>query len=164
MVIPHRTQNYGASRDPPEKQVPMCMVHSFPHKIHRCITWARCEFEGLLDKTLAEANAFLSKPQECIAAIKSAGDAQARQLLDSVVDCLVSQKCVAFEDCLSWSRTKFEDYFSNHVKQHTINLLEDVITSGGAPFGSASKHFTKPLDFTSDDPSDTSLIFATSIL
>ncbi|KAJ0953405.1 putative ubiquitin-activating enzyme E1 [Helianthus annuus] len=30
MVIPHLTENYGASRDPPEKQAPMCTVHSFP--------------------------------------------------------------------------------------------------------------------------------------
>jgi ubiquitin-activating enzyme E1 len=33
MVIPHLTENYGASRDPPEKQAPMCTVHSFPHNI-----------------------------------------------------------------------------------------------------------------------------------
>jgi hypothetical protein len=87
----------------------MCMLHSFPHNIHHCLTWARYEFEGLLDKTPAEANAFLSKSEECIATIKSAGDAQARQLLKSVVDCLVSQRCLTFEDCLSWAKIKFED-------------------------------------------------------
>ncbi|GLT71501.1 hypothetical protein SLA2020_435150 [Shorea laevis] len=46
MVIPHLTENYGASRDPPEKQAPMCTVHSFPHNIDHCLTWARSEFEG----------------------------------------------------------------------------------------------------------------------
>ncbi|KAG2669897.1 hypothetical protein I3843_14G057400 [Carya illinoinensis] len=54
MVIPHLTENYGASRDPPEKQAPMCTVHSFPHNIDHCLTWARSEFEGLLEKTPAE--------------------------------------------------------------------------------------------------------------
>lgn len=38
MVIPHLTENYGASRDPPEKQAPMCTVHSFPHNIDHCLT------------------------------------------------------------------------------------------------------------------------------
>lgn len=33
VVIPHQTENYGASRDPPEKSAPMCTVHSFPHTI-----------------------------------------------------------------------------------------------------------------------------------
>lgn len=31
----------GASRDPPEKQAPMCTLHSFPHSIHHCLTYAR---------------------------------------------------------------------------------------------------------------------------
>lgn len=46
MVIPNMTENYGASRDPPERQAPMCTVHSFPHNIDHCLTWARSEFEG----------------------------------------------------------------------------------------------------------------------
>jgi len=164
MIIPHLTENYGASRDPPEKQAPMCTLHSFPHNIHHCLTWARSEFEGLLDKTPAEANAFLSKPNEYIAAIKSAGDTQARELLETVVDCLVSERCLTFEDCLCWARIKFEDYFTNRVKQLAFNLPENAITSGGAPFWSAPKRFPSPLDFTSHDPSHMSLILAASIL
>ena len=46
MIIPNLTENYGASRDPPEKQAPMCTVHSFPHNIDHCLTWGRSEFEG----------------------------------------------------------------------------------------------------------------------
>ena len=52
----------GASRDPPEKQAPMCTVHSFPHNIDHCLTFARSEFEGHLEKAPAEANAFLTQP------------------------------------------------------------------------------------------------------
>lgn len=55
----------GASRDPPEKQAPMCTLHSFPHNIDHCLTFARSEFEGLLEKSPAEANAFLLDPQKC---------------------------------------------------------------------------------------------------
>lgn len=164
MVIPHQTENYGASRDPPEKQAPMCTVHSFPHNIDHCLTWARSEFEGLLEKTPAEANAFLMKPEEYKAAMKSAGDAQSRELLERVVECLVSERCETFEDCISWARRKFEDYFSNRVKQLTYTFPENATTSGGAPFWSAPKRFPKPLEFNSSDPSHMSLIAAASIL
>lgn len=164
MVIPHLTENYGASRDPPEKQAPMCTVHSFPHNIDHCLTWARSEFEGLLEKTPAEANAFLMKPEEYKAAMKSTGDAQSRELLERVVECLVSERCETFEDCISWARTKFEDYFSNRVKQLTYTFPENATTSGGAPFWSAPKRFPKPLEFNSSDPSHMSLIAAASIL
>jgi ubiquitin-activating enzyme E1 len=45
VVVPKLTENYGASRDPPEKQAPMCTVHSFPHNIDHCLTWARWVFK-----------------------------------------------------------------------------------------------------------------------
>eukprot|EP00252_Welwitschia_mirabilis_P014821 TRINITY_DN32861_c0_g1_i1.p1 TRINITY_DN32861_c0_g1~~TRINITY_DN32861_c0_g1_i1.p1 ORF type:complete len:1053 (+),score=251.74 TRINITY_DN32861_c0_g1_i1:370-3528(+) len=164
MVIPHMTENYGASRDPPEKQAPMCTVHSFPHNIDHCLTWARSEFEGLLEKSPAEANAFLSKPNEYKAAMKSAGDAQARNLLERVVECLVTERCNTFEDCVAWARKKFEDYFSNRVKQLTYTFPEDATTSGGTPFWSAPKRFPKPIEFSTSDPSHMSLLAAASIL
>jgi ubiquitin-activating enzyme E1 len=40
----------------------MCTVHSFPHNIDHCLTWARSEFEGLLEKGPSEANTYLADP------------------------------------------------------------------------------------------------------
>ena len=48
-VIPLKTEHYGATRNPPEKQAPVCTLHSFPHNIDHCLTWARSEFEGSLE-------------------------------------------------------------------------------------------------------------------
>lgn len=164
VVIPHLTENYGASRDPPEKQAPMCTVHSFPHNIDHCLTWARSEFEGLLEKTPAEVNAFLSNPDEYISAMRNAGDAQARDTLERVLECLEGERCITFEDCVAWARLKFEDYFANRVKQLTYTFPEDAATSTGAPFWSAPKRFPHPLQFSSSDPSHLHFIMAASIL
>ncbi|CAM6104520.1 unnamed protein product [Calypogeia fissa] len=164
MVIPNATENYGASRDPPERQAPMCTVHSFPHNIDHCLTWARSEFEGLLEKTPAEANTFLSKPEEYKAAMRSAGDAQARELLERVVEVLIDERCSTFEDCILWARKKFEDYFVNRVKQLTFTFPEDATTSSGTPFWSAPKRFPRALEYTSSDPAYLSLMAAASIL
>ncbi|KAK8446151.1 hypothetical protein SEVIR_9G442900v4 [Setaria viridis] len=164
MVIPHLTENYGASQDPPEKQAPMCTVHSFPHNIDHCVTWARSEFEGLLDKTPNEVNSFLSNPTQYAAAMKKAGDAQARELLERVRECLEKERCERFEDCITWARLKFEDYFSNRVKQLTFTFPEDAATSTGAPFWSAPKRFPRPLEFSTTDLSHVQFIMAASIL
>ncbi|KAI5070106.1 hypothetical protein GOP47_0014449 [Adiantum capillus-veneris] len=164
MVIPHLTENYGASRDPPEKQAPMCTLHSFPHNISHCLTWARSEFEGLLEKTPAEVNTYLSKPEEYKGSMASAGDAQARELLERVVECLVTERCRTFEDCLLWARKKFEDYFSNRVKQLTYTFPEDATTSSGALFWSAPKRFPKPLDFSTQDHSHLSFLASAAYL
>lgn len=49
----------------------MCTVHSFPHNIDHCLTFARSEFEGLLEKAPQEANAFLTDPDKYLAAIRT---------------------------------------------------------------------------------------------
>ncbi|KAL9247036.1 hypothetical protein vseg_020507 [Gypsophila vaccaria] len=164
MVIPHLTENYGASRDPPEKQAPMCTVHSFPHNIDHCLTWARSEFEGLLEKTPAEVNAYLNNPAEYAAAMTKAGDAQARDTLERVIECLDSDRCETFQDCITWARLRFEDYFSNRVKQLTFTFPEDAVTSSGTPFWSAPKRFPRPLQFSVDDQSHIHFLTAASIL
>ena len=46
MVLPHLTENYGFSRDPPEKEAPQCAVHNFPHNIDQCLVLAQSEFVG----------------------------------------------------------------------------------------------------------------------
>ncbi|CAA0816861.1 Ubiquitin-activating enzyme E1 2 [Striga hermonthica] len=164
MVIPHLTENYGASRDPPEKQAPMCTVHSFPHNIDHCLTWARSEFEGLLEKTPAEVNAYLSNPVEYASAMRNAGDAQARDNLERVIECLDKERCESYQDCITWARLKFEDYFANRVKQLTFTFPEDAATSTGAPFWSAPKRFPRPLQFSNTDPSHLHFVMAGSIL
>ncbi|PON59883.1 Ubiquitin-activating enzyme E [Parasponia andersonii] len=164
MVITHLTENYGASRDPPEKQAPMCTVHSFPHNIDHCLTWARSEFEGLLEKTPAEVNAFLSNPSEYTTSMRNAGDAQARDTLDRVLECLDREKCETFQDCITWARLKFEDYFSNRVKQLIYTFPEDAATSTGVPFWSAPKRFPQPLQFSAADLGHLHFVMAASIL
>ncbi|GFZ13322.1 ubiquitin-activating enzyme 1 [Actinidia rufa] len=164
MVITHLTENYGASRDPPEKQAPMCTVHSFPHNIDHCLTWARSEFEGLLEKTPAEVNAFLSNPNEYASAMRNAGDAQARDNLERVLECLDKERCETFQDCITWARLKFEDYFANRVKQLIFTFPEDAATSTGAPFWSAPKRFPQPLQLSTADLSHLHFIMGASIL
>ncbi|XP_021909682.1 ubiquitin-activating enzyme E1 1-like isoform X2 [Carica papaya] len=164
MVIPHLTENYGASRDPPEKQAPMCTVHSFPHNIDHCLTWARSEFEGLLEKTPAEVNAYLSNPVEYTTAMANAGDAQARDNLERILECLDKDKCDTFQDCMTWARLRFEDYFVNRVKQLIFTFPEDAATSTGAPFWSAPKRFPHPLQFSAADTSHLNFVMAASIL
>ncbi|KAM0995912.1 hypothetical protein ACFX2C_005981 [Malus domestica] len=164
MVIPPLTENYGASRDPPEKQAPMCTLHSFPHNIDHCLTWARSEFEGLLGKTPAEVNAYLAKPSEYAASKRNAGDAQARDTLERILECLDRERCETFQDCIAWARLKFEDYFSNRIKQLIYTFPEDATTSSGTPFWSAPKRFPHPLQFSTADPGHLNFVMAASIL
>jgi ubiquitin-activating enzyme E1 len=59
---------------------------------------------------------------------------------------------------------RFEDYFSNRVKQLIYTFPEDAATSTGAPFWSAPKRFPRPLQLSSAEPSYLHFIMAASIL
>jgi ubiquitin-activating enzyme E1 len=164
MVIPRLTENYGASRDPPEKQAPMCTLHSFPHNIHHCLTYARSEFEGLLEKTPAEANSFLSNPAKYLAAARGSSDAAAREQLERVAEALLSERPESFDDAIAWARHKFQQQFCDRIAQLTYTFPEDARTSTGALFWSAPKRFPRPLTFDPNDPAHAAFIQAASIL
>ena len=151
MVIPRVTENYGASRDPPEKSAPMCTLHSFPHNIDHCLTWARSEFEGLFEKSPGEANAYLAKPAEYAEAARRAGDASARENLEKVAECLLKERCATYEECVAWARVRFQEAFHDKIAQLTFTFPEDAVTSTGSPFWSAPKRFPKVVDFSSSD-------------
>ncbi|KAK9812866.1 hypothetical protein WJX72_004885 [[Myrmecia] bisecta] len=164
MVIPRLTENYGASRDPPEKQAPMCTVHSFPHNIDHCLTFARSEFEGLLEKAPQEANSFLADPQKYIGAVRQASDAAAREQLERVAEALVSERCTTFEDCIAWGRAKFQHHFHDRIAQLVYTFPEDATTSTGNLFWSAPKRFPHALNFDGQDRAQAHLIRAAAIL
>jgi ubiquitin-activating enzyme E1 len=46
-IIPHKTQCYGDSQDPPEEGIPMCTLRNFPNQIEHCIEWGRDLFSKL---------------------------------------------------------------------------------------------------------------------
>jgi ubiquitin-activating enzyme E1 len=163
-VIPSLTENYGASRDPPEKQAPMCTVHSFPHNIDHCLTWARSEFEGLFSTAPAEGNAFLEKPAEYAAAARAAGDAQARENVERAAECLTAGRPASFEECVAWARLRFQDYFHDRVAQLIHTFPEDAATSTGAPFWSPPKRFPHPIIFHAEDESQMRTLLALATL
>jgi len=60
IVIPHLTENYGATRDPPEKSVPVCTLKNFPNQIEHTLQWARDYFEGVFKQSAEDVNSYLS--------------------------------------------------------------------------------------------------------
>jgi len=165
-VLPRATENYGASRDPPERQAPMCTVHSFPHNVDHCLTWARSEFEGLFDKAPAEANGYLSDRPRYASAVRASADAAAREQLAKVAEVLAPQEPAVrdFAGAVEWARRRFDDYFRDRVLQLTHTFPEDAVTSTGAPFWSAPKRFPRAVAFDAADPAHASLVHALALL
>jgi ubiquitin-activating enzyme E1 len=145
IVVPHLTENYGATRDPPEKSIPVCTLKNFPNQIQHTLQWARDYFEGEFKQSAEDVNSYLSQsPEEYLASLQPNTKTET---LKKIRKTLVDERPTSFEDCVSWARLKFEDLFNNQIKQLLHNFPEDQVTSTGAKFWSGSKRCPKPLGF-----------------
>ena len=149
VVVPHVTENYGATRDPPEKSIPICTLKNFPNQIQHTLQWARDWFEGAFKQSADEVNNYLSMPPA-----QYMESLQANTKLDTlrvIQRTLVEERPTSFEDCVTWARLTFEKLFNNQIRQLLHNFPPDQITSSGTPFWSGSKRCPKPLVFDIDN-------------
>lgn len=114
----------------------------------------------MLEKVPSEVNSFLEGPDKFLKEMKSAADAQARETLQHILQCLGDEYCESYEDCIAWARRKFEDYFYNRIVQLTFTFPRDSQTSTGAPFWSPPKRFPSAISFTPEDEGAMSLVRA----
>jgi ubiquitin-activating enzyme E1 len=66
--------------------------------------------------------------------VRDAGDAQARENVEKVAECLLSSRCATYEECIAWARRRFQDSFHDKIAQLTFTFPEDAATSTGSPF------------------------------
>jgi len=145
IVVPHLTENYGATRDPPEKSIPVCTLKNFPNQIQHTLQWARDWFEGEFKQAAEEVNSYLSQPAEQYLA--SLQPNTKTVTLKMIRKTLVDERPVTFEDCVVWARLTFETLFNNEIRQLLHNFPEDQVTSSGTKFWSGSKRCPKSLTF-----------------
>jgi ubiquitin-activating enzyme E1 len=62
IVVPFKTENYGATRDPPEKSIPVCTLKHFPNQIEHTLQWARDWFEEAFSIAAQETVQYLTQP------------------------------------------------------------------------------------------------------
>ena len=70
MIVPHKTQCYGDSTDPPEEGIPMCTLRNFPNQIEHCIEWSREKFNTSFVTTPSEVVQYLSDPEKFVSELK----------------------------------------------------------------------------------------------
>ena len=139
VVVPHVTENYGATRDPPEKSIPVCTLKNFPNQIAHTLQWARDYFEGIFFQAPEDVNAYLQSPYD----IKA-------ENVQTVKNYLVSERPRTYEDCVRLMRLAYQKLFCNQIAQLLHNFPPDQLTSSGQPFWSGSKRCPNTVPFDLD--------------
>jgi ubiquitin-activating enzyme E1 len=149
IVVPHVTENYGATRDPPEKSIPVCTLKNFPNQIQHTLQWARDWFEGEFKQCAEEVNSYLSAT-DCAQYLESLQPNTRLETLKTIQRTLKDERPTNFDDCITWARLTFEKLFHNQIRQLLFNFPEDQVTSTGTKFWSGSKRCPKALIFDID--------------
>ncbi|MGK3742759.1 MAG: ubiquitin-activating enzyme E1 [Bacillariaceae sp.] len=157
VVVPGMTENYGATRDPPEKSIPVCTLKNFPSQIQHTLQWARDYFEGEFKQSAEDVNSYLSQSSEEY--LSTLQPNNKTETLKTIRRTLVDDRPMTFEDCVGWARLKFEDLFDNQIRQLLHNFPEDQVTSTGTQFWSGSKRCPVPISFGLDSKCEDAEMF-----
>lgn len=151
VVLPHLTESYSSSQDPPEKEFPMCTIRSFPNRIEHTIAWAKeYMFERCFVRAPQTVNLYLTQPNFIETTLRQGGNQ--KETLETIRNYLTTERPRTFEDCIAWARMQFETEFSNKVKQLLYNFPKDSEASSGTPFWSGPKRAPDALVFDPNNP------------
>jgi ubiquitin-activating enzyme E1 len=163
VVIPHLTESYASSRDPPEKSIPICTLHHFPNTIEHTIQWARDTFEGIFHNQPETVNSYINIAT-FLESLQKQSTGVRLDTLQTIKKSLVDEKPTTFDHCIAYARLKFDEYFNNNIQQLLYNFPLDMITSSGAPFWSGPKRAPKPLTFDAEDTQHIEFVLSCSNL
>ena len=62
VVIPFVSESYSSSADPPEEDIPLCTLKSFPYQPEHCVAWARSKFDQLFSADIKTLKSCLEIP------------------------------------------------------------------------------------------------------
>ncbi|OMJ81381.1 hypothetical protein SteCoe_18172 [Stentor coeruleus] len=161
VCLPHKTQSYGDSQDPPEESIPMCTLKNFPHAIEHCIEWAKDEFQGTFSDGPQEVNKYFEDPIRYLASLGSSGNSTVQKdKLEKIKIFINLIKHANFEECVHVAREMLQDSFYNTISQLLHNFPADYATKDGTPFWSGPKRAPTPCIFDEND--DTHLNYVIS--
>lgn len=155
VVVPHFTENYGATRDPPETSIPICTLKNFPNRIEHTLQWARDYFEGVFRQNAEDVNSYLNTASlDDYALFIRKEHNNTIDTLRSLRNMLVVERPLTFEDCVKWARHQFQELFVNNIRQLLHNFPPEQLSSKGSKFWSGSKRCPHPLEFDLDKRCD----------
>ena len=110
MIIPHLTQCYGDSTDPPEDKIAMCTIRNFPNLIEHCIEWSRELFFKLFVERPNDAAGFIEKPLLFVNQLKSnfLTITGVKDTMVEVKKLIDLKKSADFSKCIEISREYYE--------------------------------------------------------
>jgi ubiquitin-activating enzyme E1 len=171
VVVPHQSESYGSSADPPEEEIPVCTLKNFPYEISHTIQWARDLFDGIFNQRATQLKTHL-KPllSNSVAAfaddlVQQVGEDSAFSILrelsedlrmvvsfnDKVKDAVADEDVVLEELSMEWAIRLFEDNLQAKIRALLKEHPADSLNEDGQHFWSGARRMPKELNFQFSD-------------
>jgi len=166
VVLPHKTESYGDSVDPPEDTIAMCTLRHFPNQIEHCIEWARDVFEGAFTTGAQGACTYVKDQKAFMDTVEAeANYATRRAMLERVIAALATARAATFEQCVVIARKLFHEHFYMKISQLLHNFPADYVDpKNGTKFWSGPKRAPVALEFDPDDEGHFAFVVAAAHL
>jgi ubiquitin-activating enzyme E1 len=164
VIIPHQSESYGSSADPPEAAIPVCTLKNFPYAISHTIQWGRDLFDGLFVRRPKQGNQYAellptmgvdnlgAKLEHDLGDQAALG--AARELSEDL-SVQIDFNAESLRDaCIEWGIDLAEGLFHDTIEKLLIQHPTDSLDEDGEPFWSGSRKVPKSLSFSSDDEID----------
>mmetsp|Transcript_13904 Transcript_13904/g.27252 ORF Transcript_13904/g.27252 Transcript_13904/m.27252 type:complete len:1445 (+) Transcript_13904:148-4482(+) len=168
VVVPHASESYGSSADPPEPDIPVCTLKNFPYEISHTIQWARDLFDGYFHRRPRQANDHVEEIANSDNLSNFAQSLVHKLGADAAVDMAeelgedlgVFPFVVGGVDksdpeyvqavkivCLNWAIFQAHRLFFVAMEELLQKHPVDSVDEDGAPFWSGTRRVPKPLRF-----------------
>ena len=164
MVLPHASESYGASADPPEESIPVCTLKSFPYAIEHVLQWARDGFEGAFYHTPGAANRFLTAPQQTLDALEHEDAPEGVPDALAALHAAIVHRPSDARGCVVWAAGLFHRWFTADVAALLSTYPPSHVGDDGAPFWGGTRRLPTPARLDADDPTHAAFLAAAASL
>ena len=146
VIVPHLTESYGSSRDPPETSIPICTIKTFPNSIDHCIQWSREQFEDSFTQKPKYAMEYLNNPNK----VKEISSSDALTFIEGV-KFVFENIPKSFDDCVAFGFNQWYEHYNFQIGQLLHKFPHDTMTTTGSLFWSGAKKCPSVLTFDSNN-------------
>lgn len=161
MICPDRTETYMDSQDPPEKEIPVCTIKSFPYHIEHCVQWAREMLEYLLrelpEKVLGGEQADLDAAPGDGALVAWSGRLLERVFVEDIQALLRKHPATAMDETTGvpfWSGKKRVPRLVDARNELFVRAHIEVLSQLRVVFSAEDGKTVRPVEFDKDDDSN----------
>jgi ubiquitin-activating enzyme E1 len=143
-IIPHLTESYGSTVDPPEQSVPVCTLKNFPYQIEHTIQYSRDIFEGYFNKAPTNYNKYMND-KLCVNDMTPTELAEYQTDIENVLNNL--GKPFKYKHCVQYAFNVWHENYRYNIEALIKKFPVDHKNDDGTVFWSGSKRCPKPSEF-----------------